>query len=342
MGEQKNTVIINGKIYDSVSGVVLSAPKPNQLVSDFIRAPKQMKPAKSSRSTHHLAHHKPQKSITLKRFVASRKPALTTIKSMPLSGRETVTASAEKLLLSNGNSYSHAKTVAKSSAISRFSYNGDPAPQHLPLAVKPAPQVAPAYKPPLPKADFSSSQDIFSAALNNAESHNQAPVKVTKRKHRIAKKLGVSNRAANVVAIVFVSLAIGGLVAYQNASGISMHYAAARSGLISASLPAFQPAGFSLDKHVAASPGLVVLNFHSNSDTRAFMITQASSNWNSQTLADSFLAGKQSRRFDQPDGKTIYIYDGANATWVDGGIWYRIEGKSSLTADQLLKIADSF
>ena len=40
-------------------------------------------------------------------------------------------------------------------------------------------------------------------------------------------------------------------------------------------------------------------------------------------------------------GRTVYIYDDSNATWVDGGIWYQIEGDSSLSSDQLLNIVAS-
>lgn len=121
-----------------------------------------------------------------------------------------------------------------------------------------------------------------------------------------------------------------------------MHYATAQSGLAAASLPAYRPSGFSLSRRIQADPGRIVLSFQSNSDDRSFTVTQVSSNWNSQTLADSFLTGKQSQRLQQSNGKTVYIYDGSNATWVDGGIWYRIEGKSMLNTSQLLQLADSF
>jgi hypothetical protein len=43
----------------------------------------------------------------------------------------------------------------------------------------------------------------------------------------------------------------------------------------------------------------------------------------------------------EANGRTIYIYDGNKATWVDGGVWFNIDGKANLNSDQLLKIADS-
>jgi hypothetical protein len=84
------------------------------------------------------------------------------------------------------------------------------------------------------------------------------------------------------------------------------------------------------------------VTFRSNSDERNFELQQQVSNWNSQALVDNFILSenKQYQTF-QEKGKTIYVYDNANATWVNGGVWYKIEGNSSLNTEQLLKIASS-
>jgi len=37
----------------------------------------------------------------------------------------------------------------------------------------------------------------------------------------------------------------------------------------------------------------------------------------------------------------IYVYNGSNATWINNGVRYTIEGDSSLSIDQLLKITAS-
>lgn len=345
MGEQKNTVTINGKVYNALSGDLISdAPRSYQPINDFLSAPKPaVKQSKGSRSTHHLAHHKPQKAVTLKRGGKHvRQTVLNShALSLPIKSDEPVTAEASTLLMPASNRHERAKSVPRSKSISRFNITTTIT-THQPLEVKKAPPEVPAHHPPLPKAGFSSETDLFNRALSNATSHKQKPIKLSKRKHRVAKRLGMSAKTANVIAIVFVSLSVAGFAIYQSASNISMHYASAQSGLTAASLPSYRPPGFTLSRNIQSAPGQIVIQFHSNSDDRAFTVTQVSSNWNSQTLAESYLSGKQSQRYQQPSGKIIYIYDGSNATWVDGGIWYRIEGKSMLTNDQLLNFADSF
>ena len=358
MGEQKNIVIINGKTYDAASGAQINDTKAAPaLVSDFVSFPtlpklKSVDTKKSARSTKHLVHHKPQRSVTLKRSPVKKKTSsLASARSLPISAARTITVESDQSLLTNSERQERAKQINQSAAISRFNLSAEPeepqvAQRHQPLPVKPAPQEQISYHHAMPVADFSSntqsSTDMFDTILSQAESHKQAPIKLSKRKHRLAKRLGVSARAANAIAAVFAIVVIGGFVVYQNVPNISMHMATAQSGVAGAALPSYRPSGFSLSRHVAAVPGQVVLTFQSNSDNRAFTITQATSNWNSQTLSDSYLTGKQVQRYDQPDGKTVYIYDDSNATWVDGGIWYRIEGNSSLSTSQLLKLADSF
>jgi hypothetical protein len=89
-------------------------------------------------------------------------------------------------------------------------------------------------------------------------------------------------------------------------------------------------------------PGEVTINYKTHSDDRGFNVVQKNSSWNSETLLDNFVSAtnKPYQTF-QSNGRTIYIYDGNKATWVDGGIWYSIDGQSNLNSDQLLRIAAS-
>lgn len=120
-----------------------------------------------------------------------------------------------------------------------------------------------------------------------------------------------------------------------------MKLAASRSG-VNGSLPSYQPAGFSLNGAVAYRPGQITINYKSNSDDRGFKVNQSASQWDSKTLLDDFVAiNRNDYQTIQDKGKTVYIYDNNNATWVDSGIWYRIEGDSSLSSEQLLRIASS-
>jgi hypothetical protein len=352
VGEQKNLVVINGKTYDSVSGNLVSAHKDSVPISDFkVSAIQQTTtPVHDNSQPHrrhsHLAHHKQQKSITLKRAPRTHSTSISNSKSNPLAATDIITAHRESALPHSQSRLDRAKQVNRSTAISRFNpITISVEKRQEPVAVQPTPihsrELSPAsYMPTL--SSQVSDEDIFSQALSRAESHKQAPLKSSRRRHRLANKLGLKPKVANVLAGALVVIVLAGFVAYQNASYISLKIAASHSGLAAASLPGYKPSGFSLKRNIAASPGQITINFHSNSDDRAFAITQSSSNWDSQTLADSFLANKQPQRIDQANGKTVYVYGDSNATWVDGGVWYRIEGKSSLTSDQLLKIANSF
>ncbi len=60
------------------------------------------------------------------------------------------------------------------------------------------------------------------------------------------------------------------------------------------------------------------------------------------SLTNHVLTNKQPFQTFQDAGKTIYIYEDSKATWVNGGVWYQINGNASLTSDQLLRIANSF
>lgn len=133
-----------------------------------------------------------------------------------------------------------------------------------------------------------------------------------------------------------------GFFAYQNAPNLSMRLASARAGL-EGSLPSYSPAGFGLQGGVSYKPGQIELSYSSHSDDRSYKIIQSTSSWNSETLVQNYEPLTQNSNYQTiPNkGKTVYVYNGSNATWVDAGVWYRIEGDSKLSSDQLLNVADS-
>lgn len=180
----------------------------------------------------------------------------------------------------------------------------------------------------------------LAAGLFHAKSHEEEAVKPEHRYKRIAKKLHVSPRVVSTSALVVAVLMLGGFFALQNLAGLNMRVAAARSG-VKGSVPTYQPAGFTLNNKVSYHPGEIALKYHSNSDSRNFTVTQTTSNWNSASLLENFVAtAHPNYQTVTPKGKTVYLYDN-NATWVDSGIWYRVEGDSKLNSDQLQNIANS-
>jgi hypothetical protein len=118
-----------------------------------------------------------------------------------------------------------------------------------------------------------------------------------------------------------------------------MRVAAARSG-VHISLPGYKPSGFAVGKFTY-SPGTVAFDFSSH-DNRAYNVTAKTSNWNSETLLDNFVAtNNKDYQTLQAGGRTIYIYGNNNASWVNNGIWYQLTANGSLSTNQVLDLAQS-
>lgn len=140
---------------------------------------------------------------------------------------------------------------------------------------------------------------------------------------------------------MLAAVLLTGFVLYQNIPNLSMRIASSKAGF-NASLPGYNPSGYTLSGPVVYSPGKITVNFSSNSDDRDYTLTQQVSNWNSQALIDNFFAVKN-KDFEtyQEKGKTIFLYDDKNATWVSGGVWYQIQDADELSSSQILNIASS-
>jgi len=360
VGHQNNTITLNGNIYNAKTGTVLDgvikAPK-KRPISDFARGtgtslykPVQSKPALHYHKIASVAtdkHHTLQHTKTLMRSIVV-KPRHTKVgkPSVKLPDRLRV-VSTEHI---SDQRVERAKSVPKSRMISRFNPISQPIfiKKTVSLHVKAHPVANISRHPSSPINDVvfrpaAPIDDLLSNALDKADSHKQAPPKRIGRLHKLTKNFRTKSKLVNVSAALLSSLILIGFIAYHNLLNISIRLASAKTG-VHASLPDYQPDGFTLGRSVVASPGQVVISFRSNSDDRNFTIVQSTSNWNSDTLRDNFVAssGQQYQRISTTNGKTVYVYGDSNATWVDGGVWYKIEGNSDLSSSQLLKIASSF
>lgn len=233
-----------------------------------------------------------------------------------------------------------ARHVAKSRYVSRFGDAPTPAGVRvvraaIPVAAKPVVQIQPLA--PAPRAQ-QRSMDIFERALKQANAHEQAP---PARKERAAKKPPkTKSRLAGGLAASLAVVVLGGFLAYQNMANVTVRVAAARAGF-AASLPGYKPAGFSVGRF-AYSPGHVTINFSSGSDGRHFALTEQPSNWDSATLLNDFVASAADQyQTVQTAGRTLYIYGKNNATWVNGGVWYRVDSDNALSTTQLVNLASS-
>lgn len=363
MANRQHIIELNGKRYDAITGKQLSSdvskPIKKKTSSSTISDPSKHLDGFSRRTRTHTVvagakkiHKATDKSHTLMR-TAVKRPA-----TKKIHAKAVASSSVEHYSLSNVNAkisnrikperILRASTIAQNNLISKF---GRPTStiKTAALPVKAEPKrthithtrLADNSHDQPSKIQAESFNDPFQQALEKASTFVPLKAVKTTRRHKLAHRLNVSPKVLNAAGIVVVSLAIGGFFAYQNIPEITMKFAAARAGL-NASIPAYHPSGFSLAGPVEYHPGQVILNYKSNSDERVFNVTQKASSWNSETLLENFIsvANKQYQTV-QANGRTIFIYDGNKATWVDGGIWYSIEGKADLNSDQLLRIATS-
>ena len=339
MGNQ-HIIELNGQRYDALTGALITTPsKPTKksthiakqsggAIDGFARPARGIKP--------NALTHKTQKSQTLMRKTV-KKPtghasAHTTHAKTPHIQPSSSVASLKP---------KHAAHIERSPLISRFGTAQPPSTQHKPAATthvktshKPVAALSSHDMPPV-------TDDPIARGLANATSHEQPKLKKPKFHRRAAHKLHMSPRVLSAASFAFAFLLMGGFFVYQNIPGLTMRLAASRAG-VQGQLPAYQPAGFRINGGISYRPGQIAINYKSNSDDRNFQLTQDASSWDSQTLLDNYVAANhKDYQTVQDKGKTVYMYGGSNATWVDGGIWYRIEGESNLNSDQLLRLAAS-
>lgn len=306
---KNNIVTINGQQYDALTGLP---------VESYEGETRTQKSTPSS-----LVHSSLQKSQTLIRHV-TKKPT-----SVPASRPKSV-----------GNTMD----IARSNKISRFAPRSSLAPPAAPdkpdLAPKHHPIISKLNKTHSPKqtqaaAGLSkSAQDIKHEAI--AAALAQPGVKGPRRSF-----LQRHPRTFLVSVIGVIILLVGGYFTYVNLPGLSVRIAAAQAG-INATYPGYRPDGYSLNGPVTFSDGQVTINFSSNTGTSSFSIKQSKSTWDSSAVLDNVVRPKVGDKYitNQEHGLTIYTYDG-NATWVNGGILYNIEGDAPLSGNQLRRIATS-
>ena len=350
MGNSQNFIEINGKKYDAITGVMYgsSADKPmaKPVVDGFVRRQKDTSTVRQSLHSANKHVVAPQKSKTLMR-AAVKKPsnvgARADISTKPLHktsyGKATITPRTQAVPL---HRQKLADSTHKSNYVQKFGSTGSiPKTKVAPLEVHAAPHID-IHKTPAIAGPVNKKTDLLERALEAAQGHTEPFYQHKKSwRARTAKKIGVSGRTVAISTTVLAGLLLGGLYAYQNVPKLAMRVAASRAGF-SASMPGYSPAGFSFSGPVQYSQGQVVVGFKSNTDEREYKLTQQTSNWSSDSLLSNYITNNSKQYQTYEDrGRTIYIYDGNNATWVDGGVWYQIEGKSQLTSDQLVRIAAS-
>lgn len=241
-----------------------------------------------------------------------------------------------------------ARHIQKSRLIQRFNPQAQPEPsvsrKHRPLEVaKPKEHHATAPNKPAHPHNATTTKrtarpaansiDDFEKAMHKATSHLEKMPKKSK-KSRLKSKASKTNVAMASAAAVLLM----GFFAWQNAPNLQMRLAASRAD-IPATLPGYSPAGYSAGD-IRSEPGKVTVAFSSDSGEQAFTVAEEASEWSSDALYANYVEPRDGQIYESGE-KRLYLIDSTNATWVENGIWYRIEGSSDLTTDQLGRIANS-
>jgi hypothetical protein len=341
----KNVIELNGKLYDTVSGKIVASAASNTHQQPIVIKPQTKGTVMDGfikKPSHAPKPHHPTPAKHTPKPHTSRPEAKTIIARTPHPAKTLVRKGLKKPSLHETTHTAHQPTIKQTSPrlaragavpqspkISRFgallSQPHSFVKKTAALPVKPAPHQSSHVKKqelshhaahPVLTNNQVLKEHLVSQAIKDARV-TEAPHK-TKR-HKTAKKLGLSPKVFHFGAGTLAVLLLIGFIAYQNAPNISMRIAASRAGF-NAAIPRYQPSGFGLKGPIEYGPGQVTLNFKSNSDERNFHIIQKVSNWNSDALLSNFVASNnKSYQTYQDKGRTIYIYDGSNATWVSGG-----------------------
>ena len=342
----KNVIEINGKKYDPKSGALLSmsAPQTSKQIDGIIR------PAHKPR-VEDPAIHKGQPQSTNKHHIATSKSSHNPRRRRNIQKSHTLMRSGVTKPAQQAKSphtihrfaRSHnTADVKKSDYIHKYTHHLHPPKvdrkeAQLDVAQHPAQTEAKTQTqhhvkqtpPPASLEKQHSAEQLIRQALADAPTTRTKHLK-RKRTHRLGKLATIGTSAVLLV----------GFILYMNYGQIQMQLASSKAGF-AVSSPNYIASGYSLNQPVKSEPGSVTLSFTSNTDNRRYELIQEASGWNSASLQENYLKARNvDYRSSSDAGRTIFIYDETNATWVSGGIWYTITS-DSLSSDQLVKIATS-
>lgn len=140
--------------------------------------------------------------------------------------------------------------------------------------------------------------------------------------------LAISCATAAVFAIIyFVNI---------NMPDISMRVAAMQTG-IEASYPSYIPKDFTMSS-ISSEENKIILKFKDTSNNE-FSLIEENSTWDSNALLTNFVKNAYGDNYSiiREQGLTIYVND-EGATWVNGGILYKIENPNGLLSKQKISL----
>lgn len=285
----------------------------------------------------HLQHHKTQKSKILMRS-AVPKPHIVTpihVKSVVPHVSHAQLAVDSKIEVKRSihqvdpSREAHAKTTPKHEAVTRYGNNVKFAPK-APTITKQQPVAAPRH------VTTAKEDNIFEQAIAHANAHQNTYTKPKRgffaSHHR---------KTAGVAMAAFVLLTTAGFVGYSNMPQIELQIASVQAG-IRANVPDYTPTGFAKAGPVKYGDGTIAMSFVNPNQNRSYQLTQTASDLSSKEVLETMVAVTERPYQEiQVQGKSVYIYNNAQAAWVNGGTLYEIKGDALLGNDQIIAIASS-
>ncbi|HEX5797921.1 MAG TPA: hypothetical protein VFX79_01075 [Candidatus Saccharimonadales bacterium] len=352
-----STIEFNGKKYDKLTGRVLSSsqqplndidekkvletelniiskPKENKIevkteteINDDLKKPVQKHKAAVSRQTADR-RHRVEKPKTLMRTAVKKtkyKPAAEH-NPPPRAGLHHEQA-RERVR--------RVKHIQRSSAVTKFSKSAPKRRSDTTFVSKPLPVVdqPPSVQPE--ENNLTTQVEQFTgtleAAVHSAQSHME---EYTGKKFRSGRSRTFAYALASFTSVFLIGFAI-----YQAVPYVQVKLASDKAGF-SATLPGYAPNGYGLQNNLKSDRGVVTMTYGSESENKDYEIIQTPSKWNSDSLLNNYVLpySNDYERIDQ-NGQTVYLYNSKNsATWLDNGIWYRLDGANNFSNDQLVRI----
>lgn len=351
-----NFVIINNRVYNSITGLPSDDYQPNDISNLEQVADKAAKELVSRGTPVSAIHRSVQKSQTLRRKYVQLPTSRPQIASTPkVETRNFTSISLDRFTIAKASPItktSHSVTVRSNSsaklrpadthplvgrAAGKSLDVNSPRRKHVNNVRNMDPQTKLSSTSPAQPATLKSAKVLKNEAIAEAMSREVVEQKRTRSKTK--RRISPFSRFAGVAVPAMAILMLSGYFTYLSMPNLSIKMAAVQSG-VNAKYPGYQPDGYALSGPITFGDGEVAMKFAYADGDHNFTLTQQKSNWNSSSVRQLFAASPENVSATAVDGLTIYS-QGGRAIWVNAGVLYTINGGATLSTQQIQKIATS-
>lgn len=336
---KSTTVSINGTVYDSRTGMPLR---------------KERGDTDAANHGAHNVHTQLQKSTTLnRRYVHHGTSTVAKPHKVYVPQRQRVAAPSANAIHRTPVAKHATPTAHPQNQVTKFAHQ---TPHH---AAAPIADIGPTRHATVQRAQarvtetrqvpervVKPSQIIKQEAISKAMAEAKPKHEKAKQHHHHARAHAKAHRGkvARFMSIASASVAVlllGAYFTYLNMPALSTRVAAAQAG-IGAGYPGYTPSGYSLNGPVAYQQGSVTMKFAANAGPQNYTLSQTHSDWDSSALLEDYVSPQAGSNYitTTAGGLTIYSYN-TTSVWINNGILYTINGNSTLSDEQIQRIAAS-